>query len=469
LNSPYFRGMRTLLPLLFVAFSMSLAAQQTDSLTLRTIYDEALEEGECYENLRSLCKDIGARLSGSAEAEMAVQWGKQLLESYGFDTRLQETPVPHWERGTLEAGWYVTEDGRIHKMKVLALGASIGTDGLLSAPGIEARDMEHVVELGEVGQLEGKIVFINRPFDQKLINTFKAYGACWPIRGNGAKEAAKYGAKAVIIRSLATPIDDHPHTGGLIYEEGIPKIPGAAISTQASEELHAAFQEGPVELRIEMDCRSYPDKQSHNVIAEIKGSEFPDEIITIGGHLDSWDVGEGAHDDGAGIVHCIEAMRILHDRNIKLKRTLRVVLYMNEENGTYGAETYADRAIEAGEKHIFAIESDAGGHTPRGFSLDGPPERLELMQSFQELLYPYGLNELEAGFGGVDISRLKNHYEGITLIGFRPDSQRYFNFHHSENDVFENVNKRELELGSASIASLVYLMDKYWDSEKVNK
>jgi hypothetical protein len=457
--------MRFLIPIAFILFLGHLNAQQTDSLIIRSIYDEALEEGECYENLRSLCKDIGARLSGSAEAEMAVQWGKNLLESYGFETRLQETPIPHWERGTLEAGWYVTADGTINKIKVLALGASIGTDGLMIGEGIEARNIEHVKELGEAGELKDKIVFINKPFDQKLINTFRAYGACWPIRGLGTTEAAKYGAKAVLIRSLATPIDDHPHTGGLIYEEGVKKIPGAAISTEASEALHAAFQNGPVELRVEMDCRSFPNKLSHNVIGEIKGSEFPEEIITIGGHLDSWDVGEGAHDDGAGIVHCIEAMRILKDRNIKLKRTLRVVLYMNEENGAFGAETYAEKAMEAGEKHVFALESDGGGGTPRGFSLDGPPERLELLQSFQELLYPYGLNELDAGYGGVDINRLKDHYEGITLIGFRPDSQRYFNYHHSENDVFENVNKRELELGAASIASMVYLMDKHWEKK----
>ena len=161
------------------------SAQEIDSLTIRAIYDEALEEGECYENLRSLCKDIGARLSGSAEAEMAVQWGKSLLESYGIDTRLQETPIPHWERGTTEAGWYVTEDGTINKMKVLALGASIGTDGLMIGDGIEARDVEHVKELGEAGELKDKIVFINKAFDQKLINTFRAYGACWPIRRTG--------------------------------------------------------------------------------------------------------------------------------------------------------------------------------------------------------------------------------------------------------------------------------------------
>lgn len=454
--------MRTILLFFTCLIAISASAQNPDSLIIRSIYDEALEEGECYENLRSLCKDIGARLTGSAEAEMAVVWGKQLLESYGFETRLQETPIPHWERGTLESCWYITEDGVIHKVKLLALGGSVGSDGLMSGEAIEARDLEHVKELGEAGKLQDKIVFINRPFDQKLINTFKAYGACWPIRGGGTREAARYGAKAVLIRSLATPLDNHPHTGGMYYYDNEPMIPGAALSTLAAEELHVALEAGSVEIRLEMDCRIYPDGISHNVIGEIKGSEFPDEIITIGGHLDSWDVGEGAHDDGAGMMHCIEAMRILKDRDIKLKRTLRVVLYMNEENGAYGAKTYAQKAIDAGENHVFALESDGGGHTPRGFGMDGPVERLELMQSFAELLAPYDLRDLEVGYGGVDINKLKEHYPDIALIGFKPDSQRYFNFHHSESDVFENVNKRELELGAASVASIVYLMDKYW-------
>jgi len=442
--------------------SFNSIAQSSDSLVLRSLFDEALEHGESYENLRSLCKDVGARLTGSAEAEMAVIWGKDLLESYGFKTWLQETAIPHWERGTTEVAWYKDSSGKWHKIKVLALGSSVGTDGLMRGQGILAKDLDHLKELGEAGELKGKIVVLDQPFDQKLINTFDAYSACWPLRGNGTSEASKYGAKAVLIRSLATPIDDHPHTGSMNYAEGVTPIPGAAISTSAAEDLHAALEKGNVEIRLEMDCRSYPDGLSHNVIGEISGSSLPDEIITIGGHLDSWDVGEGAHDDGAGIVHCIEAMRILKARGVQLKRTLRVVLYMNEENGVYGARTYAEEALKKKENHVFALESDAGGHAPRGFSLDGPAERLEMLQSFAELLYPYGLTELEKGYGGVDINRLKDGYEGITLIGFRPDSQRYFNYHHSEADVFETVNKRELELGCASIASLIYLMDMHW-------
>lgn len=438
-------------------------AQEEDSLALRSIYNEALENGECYENLRSLCKDVGARLTGSAEAEMAVVWGKELLEGYGFDTWLQETPIPHWERGTAEAGWYTTANGNRHKIKVLALGGSIGTNGLLQAEAIEVKDLEHLNELGQAGKLKDKVVFINKPFDQKHILTFHAYGGCWPIRGHGTAEAGKYGAKAVVIRSLATPIDDHPHTGSMQYEEGVTKIPGAAISTAAAEALSAALRQGKVHINMEMDCRSFPDGISHNVIGELKGSTHPERIITIGGHLDSWDVGEGAHDDGAGIVHCIEALRILKEKGLQPKNTIRVVLFMNEENGVYGAKTYADQALEKGEQHIFALESDAGGHTPRGFSMTGSKQQLQYLQGFSELLKPYGLLELQEGWGGVDIDQLRTPYPAIMLIGFVPDAQRYFNYHHSAADVFENVNKRELEMGAASIASLVYLLDKYWD------
>ncbi len=438
-------------------------AQETDSLNVRAIFDEALVNGECYENLHSLCKDIGARLSGSAEAEMAVQWGKAILEGYGFKTWLQKTPIPHWERGTTEVAWYKGADGELKKIKVLALGGSVGTEGIMSAECVEAKDLDHVKELGEAGLLKGKIVFINKPFDQRFILTGRAYGGCWPIRGNGASTAAKYGAKASVIRSLATPIDNHPHTGSMRYEDDVKKIPGAAISTQASNDLSAALKKGTVEFTLEMDCRNYPDKISHNVIGELTGTEFPDEIITIGGHLDSWDVGEGAHDDGAGVVHCIEALRILKELDLQPKRTVRVVLFMNEENGAYGASTYAKDAIEKDEKHVFALESDAGGHTPLGFSLQGTDStRLALLQSFRDVLEPYGLQSLKQGFGGVDINKLKEHYPDITLIGLRPDTQRYFNYHHSETDVFENVNKRELELGSASIAAIVHLLDKHW-------
>ena len=210
---------------------------------------------------------------------------------------------------------------------------------------------------------------------------------------------------------------------------------------------------------LEMDCQNYPDVTSYNIIAELVGSQFPNEIITFGGHIDSWDTGEGAHDDGAGVIHNLEALRVLKTLNYKPKHTLRLVFFMNEENGNRGGETYATWTKEKNEKQIAAIESDRGGFSPRGFDLDGSDETLKLLQSFAPLFAPYFVNQFEKGYGGVDINPLKKQYEGIPLFGFSVDSQRYFDFHHAESDVFENVNKRELELGCASVASLIYLLD----------
>lgn len=444
--------------LLFITLSVS--AQNTDSLFIRSIYDQALSEGKAYEDLRSLCKDIGARLSGSAEAQMAIEWSKLKMESYGFDkVYLQEIKVPHWERGTKESAWIREKNGKLTSLNLLALGGSIGTDGILEG---EIVEFTHLDELKKAKQsdVEGKIVFLNQPMDEQQINTFKAYGGCYAIRGNGAVEGAKLGAKAVIIRSIGMPIDDHPHTGSMHYEEDVPKIPAAAVSTKDAEMLSCKIKEGKSRLVLEMDCRSFPDATSYNVIAEITGKEKPNEIITFGGHLDSWDTGEGAHDDGAGVIHCLEALRILKELKYQPKHTLRVVFFMNEENGNMGGKTYATWSKERGENHIAALESDRGGFSPRGFNVDGPEKYLNILKGFETHFTPYELHVFDKGYGGVDIGPLKNSFEGIPLFGFVPDSQRYFDFHHAPSDVFENVNKRELELGCAAIGAFVYLLDK---------
>lgn len=434
---------------------------QQDSLFIRKIYDIALEKGEAHENLRSLCKDIGARISGSAEAEMAVRWGEKLLKSYDFDTvYLQEIMVPHWERGTKEAAWVENEAGEVLKLNVLALGGSISTSGLMTGELIEVEDLEALEKTAQ-SKIEGKIVFINKPFDQKMIRTFNAYGACWPIRGNGAVEAAKKGAKGVIIRSLATPTDNHAHTGSMNYSEGVKKIPAAAISTAHSNQVSNWLKKGKVILKIEMDCKQFPDVLSYNVIGEMKGS-VDDQIITVGGHLDSWDVGEGAHDDGAGIVHSIEALRILQKLGYKNRHTMRVVLFMNEENGNFGGKSYAKFAHEAGEKHLFALESDRGGFLPIGFGIVGNQTQISKVQDFSEVLDGFQLYKFEKGYGGVDINPLLDYYPDMLQMGLAISSQRYFDFHHAETDVFENVNKRELELGCAASAAMLYLVDKHY-------
>lgn len=448
-----------ILRVLFLSLISFSTFAQNDSIFIRKIYDEALLRGKAYEDLRSLCKDVGARISGSSAAEMAVYWSEAKMKSYGFDkVYLQEIKVPHWERGTKESAYFKDKNGKLHKVKVLALGGSIGTKGVLDAEIVEFTSLD-ALKKATKSQVEGKIVFLNQPMDAAQISTFRAYGACYPIRGNGAVEAGKQGAVAVVIRSLAMPIDDHPHTGSMHYEKDIQKIPAAALSTQDCELLSAELKKGKCKFILEMDCQDFPDVTSYNIIAEMTGKENPNEIITFGGHIDSWDTGEGAHDDGAGVIHCLEALRVLKTLGYQPKHTLRLVFFMNEENGNRGGETYATWTKERKEIQIAAIESDRGGFSPRGFDLDGNDDQLKLLQSFSQLFQPYFVNQFEKGYGGVDINPLKNQYEGIPLFGFAVDSQRYFDFHHAESDVFENVNKRELELGCAAVASLVYLLD----------
>ena len=390
---------------------------------------------------------------------MSIDWSEAKFTSYGFDNVYrQPITVPHWERGTTESGWITSKKGRLHKLHLLALGGSIGTNGLMKGDLIEFSSLEELKKASK-SKVAGKIVFINQKMDAAQIQTFKAYGGCYAIRGEGAVEAAKKGAIAVIIRSLGLPIDEHPHTGSMHYEKEVPKIPAAAISTQDAEKVSEWLKTENLHVNLELNCMEFPDAPSFNVMGELKGKSN-DEIITLGGHLDSWDTGEGAHDDGAGVVHCMEALRILKKLGYKPKHTLRVVFFMNEENGNAGGKAFAKWTKEKGEKQLAALESDRGGFAPRGFSCDGSEEQVRLLASLSGIFKPYDLHVFEKGYGGVDIGPLKNEFPGIPLFGFVPDSQRYFDFHHAPSDVFENVNERELALGAAGIAAFIYLLDQ---------
>jgi hypothetical protein len=287
-----------------------------------------------------------------------------------------------------------------------------------------------------------------------------AYGNCVDQRHNGASRAVEYGALAVLVRSMTLKFDKNPHTGSMSYLDSNKRIPAAAISTVDAHNLSQALKNNNVKsLSLQLSCKQLPDTVSYNVIGEIKGSEFPSEIILVGGHLDSWDIGEGAHDDGAGVVQSLQVLETFKRMNISPKRTLRCVMYMNEENGNRGGIYYANIVKKKGEKHLFALESDRGGFTPRGFSIDGTKLQLDYLKTFKKLFEPYQLHLFSKGYSGVDIGPLKNGE--LCLVGLVPDSQRYFDFHHSKEDVFENVHKRELELGAAAITSIVYLTDKY--------
>ena len=453
-----------LLTALFFGIHSSFA--QLDSLKsdqLKTIYATALTEGKSYTWLEHLSNQIGGRLSGSLNAERAVQWGKDELSSLSLDrVFLQPVMVPKWVRGTFEYASMETSPGSSINMQVCALGGSVATpDGGLRAEVVEVHSFEELETLGKE-KITGKIVFYNRPMDPKEINTFIAYSGAVNQRTKGAENAARYGAVGVLVRSMSLSLDDYPHTGSMYYGD-LPlkeRIPAAAISTNGADLLSSMLKlNSNLVFYLRQNCKNYPDVRSNNVIAEIRGSEFPNEIIVVGGHLDSWDLGDGSHDDGAGIVQSMDVLNIFKTIGYQPKRTIRVVLFMNEENGLRGGTTYAKRAKENKEQHIFALESDAGGFSPRGFTFDANSANMDKVMELKPYFEPYMIDRFTQNGSGADIGPLKN--ESIVLAGLRPDSQRYFDFHHAASDVFSAINKRELELGTAAMTSLIYLVDQF--------
>jgi len=449
--------------LVLLLLATQLKAQQSDEIQIKNIYNEALVNGKGYGWLNYLSNQIGGRLSGSVQAQQAVEYTKEVMDSLGLDrVWLQAVKVPKWVRGTPEFAYLESNPGLTNNVPICALGGSVATPfGGLKAKVVEVRGIEGLEALGRE-KIEGKIVFFNKPMDPTNINTFQSYKGCADQRYSGAAEAAKYGAVGVIVRSLNLRLDDYPHTGAMSYgntpvEE---RIPAAAISTNGAELLSTTLKLNPnINFFFRQNCKVLPDADSFNVIGEIKGSTYPNEIMVVGGHLDSWDLGDGSHDDGAGCVQSMEVLRLLKATGYKPKRTIRVVLFMNEENGLRGGVTYAEQAAKKGEKHIFALESDAGGFTPRGFSFDCDQANFNQVLGWKSLFEPYMIHLFNKGGSGADIGPLKN--DNIVLAGLRPDSQRYFDHHHAANDTFEHVNKRELELGAATMTSLVYLFDTY--------
>jgi hypothetical protein len=445
---------------LFISFT-SLA--QSDADTVKKIYNSALSDGHSYQWLDHLSNEIGGRLSGSLNAERAVEYTKEELEKLGLDkVWLQPVMVPKWVRGTAEFAYIETAPGKTLNVNICALGGSIATpiEGV-KAQLVEVNGIDELKALYK-SEVAGKIVFFNRPMDETLINTFQSYGGCVDQRYAGAMEAGKLGAVGVIVRSMNLRLDDYPHTGSMTYGE-LPnnqRIPSAAISTNHAELLSKMLKlDNSINFYFKQNCKQLQDVQSYNVIGEIIGSEFPKEIILVGGHLDSWDLGDGAHDDGAGCVQSMDVLRLIKESGIQPKRTLRVVLFMNEENGMRGGNKYAEEAKRKGENHIFALESDSGGFTPRGFSFDCSDSNFQQIKSYEPLFKPYLIHYFEKGGSGADVGPLKG--TNNVLAGLRPDSQRYFDYHHAANDTFDAVNKRELELGAATMTSLVYLIDKY--------
>lgn len=459
--------MKQLLLILSISLSVNISAQ-TDAENIRKIYSNSLTNGKSYEWLDHLSNKIGARLSGSLGAERGVAYTKEELEKLGLDkVWLQPVMVPKWIRGLPEFAYIETLPGMTTHVNICALGGSVETpDGGVRAHVVEVRGIDELKALSP-DKVKGKIVFFNRAMQADLIDTFEAYGGCADQRYAGAMEAGKLGAVGVIVRSLNLRLDDFPHTGSMTYGD-LPvsqRIPSAAISTNHAELLSTMLALDPsINFFFKQNCKQLADVESYNVIGQITGSEFPDEYIVVGGHLDSWDLGDGSHDDGAGVVQSMDVLRLLKESGITPKRSIRVVLFMNEENGLRGGKKYAEIANSKKENHIFALESDSGGFTPRGFSFDCSDDVFNKVLGWQDLFKPYLIHYFEKGGSGADIGPLKS--DSIVLAGLKPDSQRYFDYHHAATDVFSAVNKRELELGAATMASLVYLFDTYGTGTK---
>ncbi len=447
------------------SIGFSQKVNKEDSTFIRQIYNTSLLDGMSYNWLDYMSNQIGSRLSGSLGAELAVEYTKEQLQELGLDkVWLQKVMVPKWTRGGKEFSYIETSPGVTTTTDVCALGGSVPTPyGGLKAEVVEVMSFEELAVLGK-NEIEGKIVFYNRPMQADLIQTMGAYGGAVNQRYAGAKEAAKYGAVGVIVRSMNLRQDDFPHTGTMSYGDTPEhlRIPACAISTNGADLLSTTLKLQPnLQFYLSMNCKTQADVESYNVIGEIKGSTFPDKYIVVGGHLDSWDLGDGSQDDGAGCVQSMEVLRILKKNGYNPKHTIRVVLFMNEENGLRGGKKYAAEAKKRGEHHIFGLESDAGGFTPRGFSFDVIDGDFNKIKSWEPLFETYLTNWFTKGGSGADIGPLKKEGIANVLSGLRPDSQRYFDYHHAKNDTFEAVNKRELELGAAAMTSLIYLVDKY--------
>lgn len=444
---------------LLTSLSFRLMAQNNDSIAIRRIFNDALTDTISYHNLRNLTGHYAKRLAGTEQSLKAVKWAFELMKTMSLDTvYLQECKVRHWDRGEKETGKVISAKAGNHNLSICALGESVATPvNGITAKVVEVKDYDELKKLGR-DKVRGKILFINHPADPTLYNTFASYGGAVGYRGRGAVYAAWYGAIAMIDRSSTTIHDNSPHTGIQHYADTVTKIPAISISTNDADNLHRWLKTDPdLSLFLKASCKELPEITSYNVIGEIRGTEQPGEIIAFGGHLDCWDICQGAHDDGAGAMQSLDVLRSFRTLGIKPKHTLRGILFMDEETEQRGAKAYAEAAKQ--QHHLAAIEADRGGFTPWGFSIDASEAQIKKVQSWKNLLIPYGLFYFEKGGSGVDVGFLKS--QGIPLFGLVPDSQRYFDYHHSVNDSFDKINVRELQLGTASMSALVFLLDEY--------
>ncbi|WP_426478297.1 M20/M25/M40 family metallo-hydrolase [Chryseobacterium sp. CBSDS_008] len=452
--------MKKILGTSLLLFGMTAFGQsKEDSIQFKRISTEILNNGKGYTELKELTKTIGNRLSGSEAYEKSVQWAAQKLRDAGADkVWLQEVTIPVWVRGK-ESLHIQISNGKWKSIKMLSLGNSEGTGGKdVSGEIIMVKSLEEYDKLPSE-RVKDKIVFFNYPFNQGNVQTFISYRDASPYRRTAASLTAKKGGKFAIIRSLSSAFDDVPHTGNMRYDENTSKVPAITIGNTSADELEMLLKKQKVTAKLNSNCGMKGEKRSHSVIGEITGKK-DQSVIVVGGHLDSWDVGEGAHDDGAGIVQSIEVLRTFKKLGLQNNHTIRAVCFANEENGTKGGKEYGKVVKENNEKHLFAIESDAGGFSPRGISLEMNEPQRNQIKSWVNLFLPYGVYNFEGKYSGSDIAPL--HEMDVPTAELVPDPQRYFDIHHTEEDTFEKVNRRELLLGSTVMTQLIYMIDKNW-------
>ncbi len=441
----------------FLVLINSLLAQTQDELVIKEIFDNVLESQVAYENLRILCDKAPGRLLGTEEAAWAVDFMKAYFEELGADTVfLQAFSTPAWIHHSSRVS--MMAEGEEIELSADALGPSPSTPtNGLKAHVIEVQGLEELKELGEDAVM-GKLVFFNRAVDLKHVNTFRVYTSAIDQRYHGPRVAAELGAVGALIRSVGTRVDDYPHTGSTGFKEK--RIPCAALSTIAANQLSEALKKNQsIEVSMFIDSEDLEKITTYNLIADLKGYEKPDEYLVVGGHIDAWFNSPGAHDDGVGCVQSADVMRIFKELQLKNKRSIRIIMFMDEELFQSGGNAYADYCEANGIVNYCALEADAGGFTPEGFSIDAPDSIFQILQSYHELLEPYNIRYIKKGGSGVDIYPLKKL--GVPLMGYRTDSQRYMDVHHSAYDTFDKIHIRELQLGSGNMAALIYLIDEH--------
>jgi hypothetical protein len=421
----------------------NLAEQYRD--TADKLIRAAMADHEGYDRLAYLCYRIGNRLSGSVGLERAIAWSVEQMKAVGLsNVRVIPTKVPHWVRNSESAKMITPVERPLH---MLGLGMSVGTPpGGITADTVVVSNFDELAKLGR-DKVQGKIVVYNYVFTN--------YGSGRNYRSNGASRAAALGAVAVLVRS-ATPLAmQQPHTGAMEYDSDQPKIPAAAITPEDSYMLARFYAEGtPARVHLEMGAQMLPDADSGDVIGEIPGKDHPEEVVVIGGHIDSWDVGQGAQDDGASIIACLEALAIIHQLGLQPRRTLRVAFWVNEENGTRGGEAYRAFVGDQLKNQVMALEMDGGAETPRGFGAGVDQNSMEMLKQIAKLLEPVGATEITGGGGGEDINALVR--EGVPGMSERAAGTHYFDWHHSEADTLDKVDPEDFRKSVAALAVMSF-------------